>query len=106
MVVLEPQEHLCRLINYAAQRNGPAVARRIRLFNNAALDARETISLAQADIAEGAIATVVRGGTGDVEALPIADFLPVGAGRICFLKIDVEARCVGRCLVSDRAALG
>ena len=34
----------------------------IRLFNAAALDAQEKINLAQAEVAEGAIATVVRSG--------------------------------------------
>ena len=50
VVVLEPQNHLCRLINHAASLNGPAVAARIRLFNAAALDARERISLSQAEV--------------------------------------------------------
>jgi FkbM family methyltransferase len=96
VVTLEPQVRLCRVINKAAQLNGADVASRITLYNNAALDAREVITLSQADIAEGAIATVVREGSGGggsekVEARPISDFIPQGDTRdVCFLKVDVE----------------
>ena len=96
VVTLEPQMHLCRVINKAAKLNGDDVASRITLYNNAALDAREVITLSQADVAEGAIATVVRsgssgGGSDKVVARPISDFLPPTEKRdICFLKVDVE----------------
>ena len=96
VITLEPQKRLCRVINKAAKLNGAEVASRITLYNNAALDAREVITLSQADIAEGAIATVVReggggGGSEKVEARPISDFVPKGDTRdVCFLKVDVE----------------
>lgn len=49
---------------------------RIRLFNAAALDAREKISLSAADVAEGAIASVVRNG-GEIDAYPISYFVRI-----------------------------
>lgn len=100
VVQLEPQASLCEIISYAAGLNGKAVADRIALYNYAALDAREFINMDAQDIAEGAIATVVRSKpeqgkdpgvkTGAVEARPISDFAPAGDRRIAFLKIDVE----------------
>ena len=99
VVVLEPQRALCEVINAAAALNGAAVAGRITLYNYAALDAREFIDMSAADVAEGAVATVVRGKEesgaqkpkkGAVEARPVSDFAPAGTRPICFLKIDVE----------------
>ena len=96
VITLEPQKRLCRVINKAARLNGADVAGRITLYHNAALDEREVITLSQAEIAEGAIATVVRkgrggGGSEKVDARPISDFIPASETRdICFLKVDVE----------------
>ena len=99
VVVLEPQRALCEVINAAAALNGAALAGRITLYNYAALDAREFIDMSAADVAEGAVATVVRGKEesgaqkakkGAVEARPVSDFAPAGTRPICFLKIDVE----------------
>eukprot|EP01051_Picozoa_sp_SAG22_P001341 SAG22_NODE_52_length_24288_cov_15.594568_9_plen_119_part_00 len=60
----------------------------------AALDALEKISLASAEVAEGAIASVVRNGSGSIDAYPITHFVPPGLAatkrRICFFKLDVE----------------
>ena len=66
VVALEPQRSLCAVILAASRMNGEVVAKRISLYNYAALDAREMISLARADVAEGAIATVVRSGAATV----------------------------------------
>ena len=52
--------------------------------------------MSAAEVAEGAVATVVRagergGGTEQIRARPISDFYPVGDTRpVCFLKVDVE----------------
>ena len=45
-------------------------------------------------VAEGAIASLVRGGDGEIEAYPITHFIPqhfdLMNRRICFFKLDVE----------------
>jgi hypothetical protein len=52
--------------------------------------------MSAAEVAEGAVATVVRagergGGTEQICARPISDFYPVGDTRpVCFLIVDVE----------------
>eukprot|EP01051_Picozoa_sp_SAG22_P019388 SAG22_NODE_3562_length_1640_cov_2.134328_2_plen_102_part_00 len=60
------------------------------VYNHAVLQTRELVSMAAAAVAEGAVATVVRG-EGGVQAVPISDLAPADAGRrVCFLKVDVE----------------
>ena len=60
------------------------------------LIAGETITMSATEVAEGAIATVVRenskGGRGEqIQARPVSDFyLPGETRQVCFLKVDVE----------------
>lgn len=91
VITVEPQPALCRLIRAAADINVAAHRSpgRVWVYNHAILETRELVSMAAAAIAEGAVATVVRG-EGSVQAIPIAELAPKDGGRIAFMKIDVE----------------
>jgi FkbM family methyltransferase len=92
VITLEPQESLCKVINEVAILN--KVEKQITLYHNAALDQYKNVTLENADVGEGGIATlslIQRVGEETVKTLPIRDFVLHGEHRrITFLKIDVE----------------
>ena len=95
VIVVEPQEVLCRVILMAAKKNG--VEDRMTVYHSAVLETYETITMKDTEKGDGEIATVVRqgGDTGgndiQVKAFPIYQFLSRGdTRRVAFLKIDVE----------------
>ena len=89
VVAVEPQVRLCRLINWSALQNGFKVGHEIVLYQSAILDKYERVNMRDANINEGAIGTIVRGASGNIQSHPISDIVP-GNRSIAFLKIDVE----------------
>jgi FkbM family methyltransferase len=93
VITLEPQESLCKVINEVAVLNN--VENQITLYHNAALDQYKNVTLQNAHVGEGGIATLSlmqkSDGGENVETFPIRDFVPQDESRrIAFLKIDVE----------------
>ena len=89
VVTVEPQAGLCRLIRAAADYNAihhPPFAGRVWIYNHAVLETRELVSMAGSEVAEGAVATVVRG-EGNVQAVPIVELSPADGRQIAFLKV-------------------
>mmetsp|Transcript_20409 Transcript_20409/g.37031 ORF Transcript_20409/g.37031 Transcript_20409/m.37031 type:complete len:471 (-) Transcript_20409:46-1458(-) len=94
VIVVEPQEEMCRVILTAAKKNG--MEERMTVYHSAVLEKYETITMKNTELGDGEIATIVRkgnlGGNGvQVKAFPIYQILSRGdTRRVAFLKIDVE----------------
>ena len=87
IVTVEPQASLCRYImdSITRQKAGQVIT----LYNNAVLDTRSMVGMANAAVNEGAIGTVVIGG-GNIQSVTIPELVPAGVTTISYLKIDVE----------------
>jgi FkbM family methyltransferase len=86
VITVEPQVSLCAYIYSSLHRAN--VDTRVVLYNNAVLDQTKKVSLRDAEINEGAVATVTMHG-GSIQAVPVTDIAPPDT-RVSFLKIDVE----------------
>ncbi len=86
VIAVEPQEKLCRLINWSLRIN--KIEKLVSVYDIAILNSRENVNMVDAHIAEGAVGTIQKT-PGNIPAYPMDELVPRNTD-ISFLKIDVE----------------
>lgn len=89
VIAVEPQAKLCSVIKEAVAGNSFTNVN-VTVVNCAILHERGDVSMRSAEIAEGAVGTVVRGRPGGITAVPLTPDVVPGDARVAFLKVDVE----------------